>query len=78
MSERTHSKQTPSRANQPEADIRPFRIQVPQADLDDLRYRLAHTRWPGEIEGVGWDYGADLSYMKELVDYWLKRKTRCS
>jgi len=50
--------------------IRPFRVDVPQADLDDLRDRLARTRWPDDYEGVGWDYGADLATMKELATYW--------
>jgi microsomal epoxide hydrolase len=51
--------------------IRPFRIDVPQADLDDLRDRLARTRWPDELPGVGWAYGAPLGYVRELADYWL-------
>ncbi len=50
--------------------IQPFQLNVPQATLDDLRERLAHTRWPDEIEGAGWDYGTNLQYMQELVDYW--------
>src|SRR5689334_4375441 len=50
--------------------VQPFTIQVPQAVLDDLQDRLARTRWIAEIEDVGWDYGTDLDYMKELVDYW--------
>ena len=50
--------------------IRPFRVDVPQAELDDLRDRLARTRWPDDYEGVGWDYGADLATMKELATYW--------
>jgi Epoxide hydrolase N terminus len=32
-----------------ETDIHPFRIDIPQADLDDLQERLAHTRWPDEL-----------------------------
>jgi pimeloyl-ACP methyl ester carboxylesterase len=48
----------------------PYTINVPQAVLDDLRERLARTRWPDEVEGAGWDYGANLAYMRELVDYW--------
>jgi pimeloyl-ACP methyl ester carboxylesterase len=48
----------------------PFRLEVPQAVLDDLRQRLARTRWPDAVEGAGWSYGADLGYMKELVAYW--------
>lgn len=52
--------------------VEPFEVRVPQATLDDLRERLAATRWPDEIEGAGWDYGANLEYMKEIVGYWLE------
>ena len=51
-------------------EVRPFKIQVPEETLEDLRQRLARTRWPGEIEDSGWDYGSNLAYMKELVEYW--------
>jgi len=50
-----------------------FRIDIPEPVLDDLRDRLAHTRFPDEVEGTGWDYGTNLGYMEELVDYWLNR-----
>jgi pimeloyl-ACP methyl ester carboxylesterase len=50
--------------------IRPFRIDVPQADLDDLRDRLRRTRWPDELPGVGWSRGVPLAYLKELAGYW--------
>ena len=40
--------------------------------LDDLSYRLANTRWPDEVKDSKWNYGANLSYMKELIDYWQK------
>jgi pimeloyl-ACP methyl ester carboxylesterase len=50
--------------------IRPFRIDVPQADLDDLRDRLARTRWPSELPGVGWSRGVPVGYLKELAAYW--------
>ena len=50
--------------------IRPFTIEVPQADLDDLQYRLAHTRYPLEAPGDDWAYGAPVSFVKEFVDYW--------
>ena len=53
-----------------ETEIRPFRIQVPQADLDDLRDRLAHTRWPSEVAGAGWTRGVPVEYLKELAGYW--------
>lgn len=52
------------------AAIRPFKINVPQPVLDDLKERLARTRFPGEIEGAGWDYGVNRAYMKDLVEYW--------
>jgi pimeloyl-ACP methyl ester carboxylesterase len=50
--------------------IVPFKIQVPDAVLSDLRQRLARTRFPGEIAGSEWDYGTNLGYLKELVAYW--------
>ena len=50
--------------------IQPFTINIPQADLDDLRDRLARTRWPDELPGVGWSYGVALGYLKELAEYW--------
>jgi pimeloyl-ACP methyl ester carboxylesterase len=49
---------------------RPFRIDVPDATLRDLRERLARVRWPDEIPGGGWRYGTDLATMKDLVAYW--------
>ena len=50
--------------------IQPFTIAISQATLDDLRERLARTRWPDEVEHAGWNYGTDMDYLKELVDYW--------
>ena len=55
------------------AGIEPFRLRVPQGDLDDLRERLERTRWPDELDGVGWDYGAPLGYVRELADHWRER-----
>jgi microsomal epoxide hydrolase len=52
------------------AAIVPFKIAVPDAVLADLKDRLARTRFPSEIEGSGWDYGTNLSYLRELVTYW--------
>ncbi len=48
----------------------PFKINVADAVLADLRERLLRVRWPGEIPNSGWDYGTNLAYMKKLVDYW--------
>jgi len=53
-----------------DAETRPFRIDVPQADLDDLRDRLARTRWPDQVPGSGWDYGIPVEYVRELAGYW--------
>lgn len=50
--------------------MRPFRIAVPQADIDDLHRRLDATRWPDEVPGTGWDRGVPLSYLRELARYW--------
>ncbi|MGX7827321.1 epoxide hydrolase family protein [Actinokineospora sp. 24-640] len=50
--------------------MQPFRIDVPQADLDELHRRIAATRWPAELPGVGWDRGVPLDYLRELADYW--------
>lgn len=51
-------------------EIRPFRIDVSQDELDDLQGRLGRTRWPGEIPGQGWARGVPLDYLKQLVAYW--------
>ena len=50
--------------------IQPFTINIPQTDLDNLRDRLARTRWPDELPSVGWSYGVALGYLKELAEYW--------
>jgi pimeloyl-ACP methyl ester carboxylesterase len=52
------------------SDIRPFRLDIPQAQLDDLHARLDLTRWPDGLPGVGWDYGIPLDYVRELTHYW--------
>jgi epoxide hydrolase len=51
--------------------ITPFRINISDATLKDLKDRLARTRFPSEIDQSGWEYGTSLAYMKELVAYWL-------
>jgi pimeloyl-ACP methyl ester carboxylesterase len=53
-----------------ETQIRPFRVQIPQADLDDLHRRLAHTRWPAAQPAGDWRYGVPLDYLQELTSYW--------
>jgi pimeloyl-ACP methyl ester carboxylesterase len=51
-------------------DIKPFHIDIPQAELDELNRRLDTTRWPDELPGVDWRYGVPLGYLKELADHW--------
>jgi epoxide hydrolase len=52
------------------SEVQPFRVEIAQADLDDLQARLAQVRWPDELPGVEWAYGVPLDYVRELVDYW--------
>ena len=48
----------------------PFTLRVLDADIEDLRARLARTRLPDQAPNSRWEYGADLSYMRGLVEYW--------
>ncbi|MEV6417312.1 epoxide hydrolase family protein [Kribbella sp. NPDC051718] len=50
--------------------IEPFRVDVPQAELEELHARLDLTRWPEELPGVGWAYGVPGEYLRELAAYW--------
>ena len=50
--------------------IEPFRIEIAQADVDDLYRRLAGARWPGELPGTGWSRGIPLGYLEDLAGYW--------
>ncbi|MEV0647616.1 epoxide hydrolase family protein [Phytomonospora sp. NPDC050363] len=51
--------------------MREFRIEIPQADLDDLHARLDATRWPADIAGgEGWDHGVPLAYLKDFAAHW--------
>ncbi|GAA5127317.1 epoxide hydrolase [Pseudonocardia adelaidensis] len=50
--------------------IRPFRIDVPQSDLDDLHHRLDRALWPDELPDAGWEYGVPAGYLGELAHRW--------
>lgn len=50
--------------------IFPFHLDVPQQTLDDLRDRLARTRWPERETVSGWEQGVPLDHARALVDYW--------
>jgi epoxide hydrolase len=53
--------------------VRPFRIEVPEADLVDLRDRLARTRWPEPATVGGWTQGVPLDYARDLCEHWRRR-----
>jgi pimeloyl-ACP methyl ester carboxylesterase len=72
---------TANPAARADAQIQPFRIDIPKADLDDLADRLARTRWANELpldtsgpqQGLippGWEYGVPVGYVRDLVDHW--------
>ena len=48
----------------------PFKLNVPDEAIADLRERLARTRFPDQAPGEPWAYGTDLEYMRGLVAYW--------
>ena len=50
--------------------IEPFRLDVPESELDDLRRRLDLVRWPAELPGAEWSRGVPLAYLQDLVAYW--------
>jgi epoxide hydrolase len=53
--------------------IHPFRIDIRQDELNDLRERLDHTRWPDELPAAGGAYSVPRDYLKELMAYWRHR-----
>ncbi len=55
-----------------ETTIRPFTIDIPQSQLDDLKDRLERAHWPDELPGDG-DYGVRQSYIRSLADHWRTR-----
>jgi pimeloyl-ACP methyl ester carboxylesterase len=48
----------------------PFTLDIPEADIEDLRTRLARTRLPDQAPGAPWAYGTDLDYMRDLIRWW--------
>ena len=53
--------------------IFPFKINVPEVQLADLKERLARTRFTDEIVDSGWSYGFDSGYLRSLRDYWVNQ-----
>jgi pimeloyl-ACP methyl ester carboxylesterase len=50
--------------------ITPFRIDIPQTQIDDLKERLTMTRWPASV-GTGWSHGQAVHFIRELAEQWL-------
>ena len=53
--------------------IEPFRIDIDDAALGDLKTRLARTRLPDEIDDAGWDYGLPRAVLVDFIDYWQRQ-----
>jgi pimeloyl-ACP methyl ester carboxylesterase len=53
-----------------DAEIRPFRVDIPQIEMDDLHDRLGRTRWPDELPEVGWSRGVPLGYLQDITEHW--------
>src|SRR5579883_3237129 len=51
-------------------EVTPFKIDIPEDALTDLKARLARVRLPDEAEGEPWRFGVDLAYMRDFVRYW--------
>jgi pimeloyl-ACP methyl ester carboxylesterase len=54
------------------SDIRPFLIDIPDADIADLRERLTRTRWVRDL-GSGWERGVPATYLRGVAEYWRDR-----
>ena len=50
--------------------VEPFTVEIPERTLSDLRERIRNTRWPPPSPEPGWEQGAELEYVKQLLTYW--------
>src|SRR5262245_18235227 len=53
-----------------ESSMERFEIRVSDAVSQDMKYRLARTRFPDQLDGAEWTYGTELGHLRELVQYW--------
>ncbi|RSM57571.1 epoxide hydrolase [Amycolatopsis sp. WAC 01376] len=51
-------------------EIRPFRLDVPQEQLDELHAKIDSARWPAPLPGDGWDTGVPVAWLRGLAEYW--------
>jgi pimeloyl-ACP methyl ester carboxylesterase len=54
----------------PDSKPKSFELRIPDADIADLRDRLARSRFPDQAPGEPWAYGTDVAYLRSLVEYW--------
>lgn len=55
------------------ASIEPFRVEISDAQIADLRERLTRTRWPDQLTDTGWELGTDSAFLRELCEHWSTR-----
>ncbi len=60
----------PDQQNEKQPEIQPFQVETSEADLDDLKTRLALSRLPEKETPDDWSQGIPLDYVREIVDYW--------
>ncbi len=71
---RASSKKVPELVLPPATQaVTPFQVHVPEAALDDLKKRLANTRWPNKEPVADWSQGVPLAKARTLVEYWRTR-----
>jgi microsomal epoxide hydrolase len=52
------------------SQLRPFTCHVADETIADVKARLGQTRFPDQLDGAGWDYGTERSYLEQLCAYW--------
>jgi hypothetical protein len=55
--------------------VEAFKISTSDAELRDLADRLSRTRWPDQLDAIGWEQGTERSYLEDLVRYWHRAST---
>ncbi len=50
--------------------VRPFSVAIPDSEIEDLKLRLARTRWPNQETVADWSQGVRLENTKSLINYW--------
>ena len=50
--------------------VQPFQLDIPQSELDDLKRRLEHARFPEPATVDGWEQGVPIDRLRDLIAYW--------